>query len=60
MTPPPPWLIIGAASVVLALCLMLGLRLISATRFAQILAALGFGLAVGLTVSRLSEGGPHV
>lgn len=54
-----PWLWIGPASAVLALCLMLGLKLISPKRFAQILAGLGSGLAIGLALSRLSAGGPH-
>lgn len=55
----PPWLWLGSASAVLALCLMLGLKLISPKRFAQILAGLGSGLAIGLALSRLSAGGPH-
>jgi len=59
MTAPAPWLMIGAASAGLALCLMLGLKLISPKRFAQILAGLASGLAVGLALSRLSAGGHH-
>ncbi|MNE36888.1 hypothetical protein D3C80_1307200 [compost metagenome] len=59
MTVASSWLWIGSASVVLALCLMLGLKLISPTRFAQVLAGLGAGLAISLTLSRLSAGGPH-
>lgn len=38
---------------------MLGLKLISPTRFAQILAGLASGLALALTLSRLSAGGHH-
>ncbi len=56
---PASWLAIGAASILLALCLMLGLRLISPKRFAQILAGLASGLAIGLALSRLSTGGHH-
>ena len=56
---PPPWLAVASASIVLALCLMLGLKLISPKRFAQLLAGLGSGLAIGLALSRLSAGGPH-
>ncbi|GAA0625097.1 hypothetical protein GCM10009422_22070 [Brevundimonas kwangchunensis] len=56
---PLSWLVIGSASACLALCLMLGLRLISPKRFAQILAGLASGLAVGLALSRLSAGGSH-
>jgi hypothetical protein len=59
MTVDAPWLVIGSASAVFALCLMLGLKLISLKRFAQILAGLGSGLAIGLALSRLSAGGPH-
>lgn len=59
MTAAAPWLVIGSASAVLALCLMLGLKLISPKRFAQILAGLGSGLAIGLALSRLSAGGSH-
>lgn len=59
MTAATPCLWIGSVSAFLALCLMLGLKLISPKRFAQILAGLGSGLAIGLTLSRLSVGGPH-
>ncbi len=59
MTAAAPWLLIGTISAFLTLCLMLGLRLISPKRFAQILAGLGSGLAIGLALSRLSAGGPH-
>jgi hypothetical protein len=59
MTAAAPWLWIGSASAFLALCLMLGLKLISPKRFAQILAGLGSGLAIGLALSRLSAGGAH-
>ena len=59
MTASAPWASIGAASAVLALCLMLGLKLISPKRFAQILVALGAGLAIALALSRLSAGGSH-
>ena len=59
MTVASPWLWIGSASALLALCLMLGLKLISPKWFAQILAGLGSGLALGLALSRLSAGGPH-
>ena len=59
MTASVPWLAIGAASAFLALCLMLGLKLISPKRFAQILAGLSSGLAIGLALSRLSAGGSH-
>ena len=59
MEPLAPWLFIGAASAFLALCLMLGLRLISAKRFAQIVAGPMAGLAIGFAVSRLSLGGVH-
>ena len=41
-----PWLAVASAAIVLALCLMLGLKLISPERFAQILAGLGIGLTV--------------
>ena len=54
-----PWLVIGSFSAFLALCLMLGLKLISPKRFAQILAGLGAGLAVGLALSHVSAGGAH-
>ena len=50
MTAAAPWLWIGSAAAVLALCLMLGLKLISPKRFAQILAGLGIGLTVGLAL----------
>ena len=53
------WVVIGSASVLLALVLMLGLKLISPERFAQILAGLGIGLTVGLALWRLPAGGPH-
>ena len=59
MTDAAPWLWIGSASAFLALCLMLGLKLISPKRFAQILAGLASGLAIGLALSRASTGGPH-
>ncbi|PZU72172.1 MAG: hypothetical protein DI531_13925 [Brevundimonas sp.] len=59
MTAAAPWLWIGSASAVVALCLMLGLKLISPERFAQILAGLGIGLTVGLALWRLPAGGPH-
>lgn len=54
-----PWVLIGAGSAFFALCLMLGLKLISAKRFAQIVAGLMAGLAIGFAVSRLSLGGVH-
>ena len=54
-----PWLVIGTISAFLALCLMFGLKLISPKRFAQILAGLGSGLAIGLALSHASTGGPH-
>jgi hypothetical protein len=54
-----PWLVIGSASAFLALVLMLGLKLISPKRFAQIFAGLASGVAIGLALSRLSAGGPH-
>ncbi|GLK47731.1 hypothetical protein GCM10017620_07040 [Brevundimonas intermedia] len=53
------WVVIGSASVLLALVLMLGLKLISPKRFAQIFAGLASGVAIGLALSRLSAGGPH-
>lgn len=53
------WVVIGSASVLLALVLMLGLKLISPKRFAQILAGLASGAALALTLSRLSAGGHH-
>lgn len=56
---PASWLAVASASAVLALCLMLGLKLISPKRFAQILAGLASGLAIGLALSRLSAGGHH-
>ena len=59
MTVDAPWLVIGSISAFLALCLMLGLKLISPKRFAQILAGLGAGLAVGLALSHVSAGGAH-
>ena len=59
MTASVPWLTIGAASAFLALCLMLGLKLISPKRFAQILAGLSSGVAIGLALSRMSAGGSH-
>lgn len=59
MEPLAPWLIISSASALLSLCLMLGLRLICPKRFAQIVAGLGAGLAIGFAVSRLSLGGGH-
>ena len=54
-----PWVVIGSASVLLALVLMLGLKLISPKRFAQIFAGLASGVAIGLALSRLSAGGSH-
>ena len=59
MDVPLPWLAIASASIVLALCLMLGLKLISPKRFAQLLGGLGIGLTVGLALWRLPAGGPH-
>jgi len=59
MSAAAPSLLIGSASAVLALCLMLGLKLNSPKRFAQVLAGLGFGLTIGLALSRFSTGGPH-
>ena len=59
MTAAAPWLVIGSISAFLALCLMLGLKLISPKRFAQIFAGLASGVAIGLALSRLSAGGPH-
>ncbi len=59
MTAAAPWLVIGSISAFLALCLMLGLKLVSPKRFAQILAGLGAGLAVGLALSHVSAGGAH-
>jgi len=59
MTASVPWLAIGAASAFLALGRMPGLRLLSPKRFAQILAGLASGLAIGLALSRLSAGGSH-
>ena len=59
MTPATPWLWIGSGSAVLALFLMLGLKLISPKRFAQTLAGLASGLAIGLALSRVSAGGLH-
>lgn len=59
MTAAAPWLVIGSISAFLALCLMLGLKLISPKRFAQILAGMGAGLAVGLALSHVSAGGAH-
>ena len=53
------WVVIGSASVLLALVLMLGLKLISPKRFAQLLGGLGIGLTVGLALWRLPAGGPH-
>lgn len=59
MTASVPWPAIGATSAFLALCLMLGLKLISPKRFAQILAGLGFGAAIALALAHLSAGGSH-
>ncbi|MDQ1153077.1 hypothetical protein [Brevundimonas sp. SORGH_AS_0993] len=59
MDAPAPWLAIVSASIVLALCLMLGLKLISPKRFAQVLAGLASGLVLALILSRLSAGGHH-
>ena len=59
MEPLSPWLIVGAVSALLALFMMLGLRLISAKRFAQIVAGVMAGLVIGFTVSRFSAGGGH-
>ncbi|WP_183213498.1 hypothetical protein [Brevundimonas variabilis] len=59
MSAADPWMIICAVSGLMALCLMLGLKLISPKRFAQILAGIGTGLAIGLALSRLSAGGHH-
>lgn len=59
MEPLAPWLVIGAGSVFFALCLMLGLKLISTRRFVQIVAGAGAGLAIGLAVSDLPLGGGH-
>lgn len=58
MAPLDPWPVYAAA-VVLTLCLVLGLKLISAKRFAQIVAGGGAGLVLGLAFSRLSFGGGH-
>ena len=44
------WVVIGSASVLLALVLMLGLKLISPKRFAQIFAGLASGVAIGLAL----------
>jgi hypothetical protein len=59
MTAAAPWLVIGSISAFFALCLMLALKLISPKRFAQTLAGLGAGLAVGLALSHVSAGGAH-
>ena len=59
MDTPPPWLTIGSITALLALGLMLGLKLISPKRFAQIVAGLTSGLAIGLALSRLPAGGAH-
>lgn len=59
MTASVPWPAIGATSAFLALCLMLGLKLISPKRFAQILAGLGFGAAIALALACQSAGGSH-
>lgn len=60
MEPLISWLtVVAGASAFLALCLMLGLRLISAKRFAQIVAGVFAGLAIGLAVSHLPSGGAH-
>ena len=59
MTGAVPWFVISAASAFLAVCLMLGLKLISPKRFAQLLGGLGIGLTVGLALWRLPAGGPH-
>ena len=56
---PPPWLTIGSATALLALCLLLALKLISPKRFAQIFAGLASGVAIGLALSRLAAGGAH-
>lgn len=56
---PPPWLTIGSATALLALCLLLALKLISPKRFAQIFAGLASGVAIGLALSRLPAGGAH-
>jgi len=58
MTPTDSLLLVSASAALSALCLMLGLRLISAKRFGQ---ALG-GMAVGLAFARYSlsaAGGGH-
>jgi len=54
-----PWFLISAVSASLAICLMLGLKLISPKRFAQGLAGLYAGLTIALALSRLSLGGNH-
>lgn len=59
MEPSVPWWVISAVSGFLAMCLMLGLKMISAKRFTQIIAGAGAGLAIGLAVSRLTLGGLH-
>lgn len=50
---------IGSAALAGALLLMLGLRLISPKRFAQLFAGLAAGTAVGLAVARLSGSVSH-
>jgi hypothetical protein len=54
MKPLLPWLIAAAAAVVIP-GLMLGLRLISVARFAQLAAGLLVGLAIGFVAADPGE-----
>jgi hypothetical protein len=53
------WVVIGSASVLLALVLMLGLKLISPKRFAQIFAGLASGGQARQGQADGDAGGPH-
>ena len=53
------WFLVGSGAAFLALSLLLGLKLISPKRFAQVLAGVCTGVAIGLALSRLSAGGQH-
>lgn len=55
----PALLSLGAAGTAFAFGLVLGRRLISPLRFAQIVGGLGSGLVIVLAAVRLLSGGDH-
>lgn len=59
MSPAVALLSLGATGTAFALGLALGRRLISASRFVQIVGGLGSGLLVALTATRIFDGGGH-